>query len=400
MPGFTDLRWQQMTDKLNDDPERWGCPVRRDDSVVIGSFNALKLGKDNNSDKRWEFLERFVSRFDLIAIQEVMDDLSGIRRLQRDCGSKFELLVSDTTGAAPGDGGLKERLAFLYHRDRIELKELVSDITYDRSNIAKNLHRDIDLWTQFFKDFDDTNAARVAQGKKKISLSKKSLPAFLDFIRTPHCAAFVIKGKGSGDDIEFLALNAHTLYGNSKKERKREFDALFEWLVKRAKSRDTMYFKNMIILADLNMMFNNADTQLSDIIKKIHDLGSHFFADDGDVRVNFPFLDVHPDETQLFNTNARSNQTFDHVAFFVDPDEHNLPLESANRNAGKTNGVEDLNAYNYGVFNFVELASETLHGTNYFSLTDDQQDSLISRINDDVSDHMPIWARIPIPGAS
>ena len=83
MAGFTDARWQIINNKLSQNPARFGCPVRRDDSVVIGSFNALKLGKATNAAKRWEFLERFASRYDLLAVQEVMDDLSGIRRGQR-----------------------------------------------------------------------------------------------------------------------------------------------------------------------------------------------------------------------------------------------------------------------------------------------------------------------------
>jgi len=68
-----------------------------------------------------------------------MDDLSGIRRLHESLGSSYELLVSDTTGAVPGARGLKERLAYLYRPSRIELKELVSDITVDRSAVIKKL---------------------------------------------------------------------------------------------------------------------------------------------------------------------------------------------------------------------------------------------------------------------
>jgi hypothetical protein len=133
MTGFTELRWQAFFDELSSNPKRYGLPIRRDDSVLLGSFNALKLGKATNSAKRWDFLTNFFSRCDLIAVQEVMDELNGIRRLHDSLGPSFKLLVSDTTGAFPGMRGLRERLALFYRPSRIELKELVSDITYDRS---------------------------------------------------------------------------------------------------------------------------------------------------------------------------------------------------------------------------------------------------------------------------
>lgn len=152
-----------------------------------------------------------------------MDDLSDIRRLHSSLGSGFELVVSDTTGATPGDRGLRERLAYIYRPSRIALKELVSDITYDRSRIVSTLKHDISIWQHFFTDFDNDNAVRLASGKKAKSLSDVTHPAFLSFIRTPHCASFVILGKNGADPVEFLGLNAHTLFGHSDEERNRKF---------------------------------------------------------------------------------------------------------------------------------------------------------------------------------
>lgn len=395
MAGFTDTRWRHINTLLRNNPARFGLPVRRTDSVVIGSFNALKLGKATNSAKRWEFLTRFAARFDLLALQEVTDDLSGIRRLHASLGSSYKLVVSDTTGAHPGSRGLRERLAYLYKPSRVDLKELVSDITYDRSIATNTLREDIDLWRDFFKSIDDENAVRVAQGKKPKSLSRYAHPAFLTFIRTPHCAAFAIQGKNGANPIEFLGVNAHTLYGKSKTERAREFNALLDWLVNRAKARDRMYFKNIIVMADLNMQFDNADNQYSDIVRRLIDLQSNLLTGQNAARVNFPFLDVHPTQTALFNTNARNSETFDHVAFFIDKNETGLPTVDANQQAGK----KGLNGYDYGVFNFTELFSLAVHDTPFDELSKTQRNALLKNAEADVSDHMPIWVRLPIPGA-
>jgi len=395
MSGFSDQQWQAIDSKLSQDPMRYGCPVRRNDSVVIGSFNALKLGKDGDNKKRWNFLKRFASRYDLLAVQEVMDDLSGISRLHKMLGSSFELIVSDTTGAVPGARGLKERLAYLYRPERIELKELASDITYDRSVVISTLKQDINAWKKFFKDFDETNRQRVQQGKDKLGLSDIEHPKFLTFIRTPHCASFSIKGRGSADSVDFLAVNAHLLYGQSEKERTREFFALLEWLVQRAKQSKRMYYKNMILMGDLNMDFDSSDSRYSDIVKLLIELNSNLLTGQSAARVNFPFLNVHPDQISLFNTNARKNETFDHVAFFIDKNEAGLPLDTQNQQAGQ--GGPD--GYDYGVFDFSELFAQAIHGKSFFQLSKTQINRIYSKSKADVSDHIPIWVRVPIPGS-
>jgi hypothetical protein len=395
MPGFSDLNWQEINQKLSQDPERFGCPVRRNKSIVIGSFNALKLGKASDTAKRWEFLTRFVSRYDLLAVQEVTDDLSGIRRLHESLGPSFELLVSDTTGAAPGSRGLRERLAYLYRPKRVTLKELVSDITYDRTIVVTTLQKDIVAWEKFFTDFEKTNKKRVQDGKDPLGINDVTHPGFLTFIRTPHCASFSILGKNGAAPIDFLGVNAHTLFGASKTERTREFFALLKWLVQRAKQSKRMYFKNMIVLADLNMEFDNADNCFSDIVKLLNELESNLLTGQSAARVNFPFLDVHPGETMLFSTNARRNQTFDHVAFFIDKKEKGLPRTDANGTAGQ----KGPNGYDYGVFDFSELFAQSIHNKTFSQLTASQRKKLLSNTKADVSDHMPIWVRIPIPGA-
>lgn len=395
MSGFSDLRWEQFDARLRHHPARFGLPIRRNQSVVIGSFNALKLGKATNSAKRWDFLTRFAQRCDLLAIQEVMDDISGIRRLHEALGSSYKLVVSDTTGAAPGDGGLRERLAYLYRPARIELKELISDITYDRSVVTNRLREDIDLWKDFFAGIDAENAQRALEGKRPKSISKFAHPAFLTFIRSPYCAAFSIKSKNSADPVDFLAVNAHTLFGNSEVERTREFDALLAWLVKRAKSRDRMYSKNIVVMADLNMQFDNSQNKFSDIVRQLIELESNLLTGENASRVNFPFLNVHPNETALFHTNARSSETFDHIAFFVDEQETGLPDGEQNRLAGDLGA----NGYDFGVFNFTELFAQVLHDKPFAELTKSQRNALLKNAKADVSDHMPIWVRLPIPGA-
>ncbi|PCI19678.1 MAG: hypothetical protein COB62_05300 [Piscirickettsiaceae bacterium] len=116
---------------------------------------------------------------------------------------------------------------------------------------------------------------------------------------------------------------------------------------------------------------------------------------DSSARVNFPFLDVHPSERTLFNTNARKNQTFDHIAFFINRKEEGLPIVDLNKVAGQ-GGID---GYDYGVFDFVELCSQAIYEISFQLLTPSKRKALLRNIKSDISDHMPIWVRIPIPGA-
>ena len=346
--------------------------------------------------KRWEFLARFASRYDLLAVQEVMDDLAGIRRLMGELGPEIQNGGQRHHWAQhPAVAVYANALPSFIGQTGIDLKELASDISYDRSAVVSSLKKDIDDWKKFIKEFDEKNEQRVAEGKRRLGLSSVTHPGFLTFIRTPHCAAFSINARGNAEPIEFLGLNAHLLFGASETERNREFFALLTWLVQRAKQAKRMYFTNMILLGDLNMDFDDPNIRMSDIIKLLLDLESNLLTGQSAARVNFPFLEPYPGEAQLLHTNARKNQTFDHVAFFIDKDETGLPLSDNNQDAGQSGS----NGFNYGVFDFVELFSQSVHNKTFTDLTAAQRTKLLSNTKADVSDHMPIWVRIPIPGA-
>ena len=75
-------------------PEWYGLPQREYGSVLIGSFNIRKLGsaRSRNGDT-WEFLADVCRSFDLLAVQEIMDNLSGLRRLMSLLGPEFSMAV-------------------------------------------------------------------------------------------------------------------------------------------------------------------------------------------------------------------------------------------------------------------------------------------------------------------
>lgn len=422
MARLTPAEWNRIETERDRQPaaeQPYGLPERRDGSVILSSFNIRALGnaetRTNGNDEgrtqgAWDFLCHYVSRCDFIAIQEVKDDLSGLRRLKEGLveSDKYALLVSDVTGARPGKDTTQERLAFLYRWDRIERTELASDITFDRRAVLETIH---DKWDAFMADFE-TYDTLIADYKRKLEQfdnnereSRPDKPAFvlsnfLTFIRTPHVASFRITSANDDAPLPFHAVNAHLLFGDksrSAEERKKEFDALVDWLRWRTKASKRLYHQNIILFGDMNLEFDKHFTSQEDAdnaIKRMNkDVGRGY-------KVNFPFLDI-PKKRQdppvgdgkgRYKSTARMAETYDQIGLFGHKGA--LPDHEANDDAGQ-NGP---NGFDYGVFAFADLFANALHGVDSF-LAAPRRKSFVRRFEHDVSDHHPIWVRLPVPGA-
>ena len=58
-------------------------PKKAPNRLLIASWNIANLGAQDRRDKDHELIAEMVNWFDMIAIQEVKDDLSGLRGLQK-----------------------------------------------------------------------------------------------------------------------------------------------------------------------------------------------------------------------------------------------------------------------------------------------------------------------------
>lgn len=405
MPKLTTTEWRRINDLLDsmNDPEaeeRFGLPERRERSVVIGTFNIRKLGKvSNRREVAWKFLASICDRFDLLAVQEVMDDLVGVRELMRHMlGTDFGLVVSDATGVFPGERGNPERLAFIFKWTRVRRTELASDITYDRSQVVKTLFRGRKAFEAAWKQHaDDLKKWRKkvreakAAGKKKPAKPQPELPEFLTFIRQPHCASFEVLAHEGEDPYEFLVVNAHLLFGTSSDERRMEFDALIEWLARRSKQSRRIYHENFLLMGDCNLEFETTGIIQDEIDTQLKRLNAEVLKSKRAAKVNFPLLTEHPIRGVL-RTNARITKTYDQIAIFAH--DERLPMSDANHDAGSF-----LDEYDYGVFNFMDLVSEALDGKFFEAQSEARRKTLIEKVQHEISDHMPAWFRLAIPGA-
>ena len=384
---FTSAEWDTIRATLAQDPEAYGLPQREYGSILLGSFNVRKLGSSRNrSPDTWEFLADVCRSFDLVSVQEIMDDLSGLRRLMSLLGPDYSLVVSDQTGVFPGELGLGERLGFIYRWPAVERMEVASDITFDRSKVIDTIAHEFDAFASVVGEYAD-KLSDYETGARKTK-PKLKLPLFLTFIRQPFCVSFRIAGHPGTEPYEFMAVNAHLYYGNYIADRRREFDALMEWVLGRAEANLRAYYPNFILLGDLNLDFDNPETDRARIEQHMKSFNN---AMGDEVNVYFPFLDAHPTRLGPFRTNARLTQTFDQIGFFSrDP---RLPVFGDNAVMGQHPRGPD-----YGVFEFVRLFSDALLQKPYDELAAVERSDFLARFEYKVSDHMPLWVRLPLPG--
>ncbi len=447
MDGFDSEDWKRIYATLEAAPEEFGLPTRIYGSFVLGSFNIRKLGRDaGRKPETWKFLAKVCSHFDLLAVQEVLDDLSGLRRLKELMGSDFGMIVSDACGVFPGDRGNAERLAFLFNWRVVERTEVATDVTYDRSKILDLIARHNDAlheamgpysaWLsaappfEEMKEYWERHAAyvreleaydeRVHQANLGLPARRVSerpgsehpaserpaepslagfprrptprVPAFLSFIRAPFCVSFRVSGHPGTDPFEFMAVNAHLFFGDTMADRRQEFDALMDWIIHRIKSSENCYYRDFVLLGDLNLDYDNPSADRERIESRLKSFND---ATGASVHVNFPFLDVHAGRDQVFRTNARASETFDQIGLFARDRRFPRFDENARLGCGESPLGPD-----YGVFDFVELFARATVDKSWAALDSEERKQLLRRTEYEVSDHMPLWLRMPLPVAS
>lgn len=399
MSEFTKEEWKRINEFLDADPQRYGIPERVYGSAILASFNIRKLGKINKrSIETWEFITKICSHFDLISIQEIMDDLEGLDYIRAMLGSEYYAAVSDITGVFPGEKGLGERLGFIYNFATVKRGDIVSDISIDRSKLLRTilenyepLLKSLSPYIDYLSAIEEWKAGKREKDKPKPP--KVKLPIFLSFIRQPFLASFLISGHPGTQPYHFIAVNAHLYFGNSMNDRRQEFDALMNWILGRLRERSDTYSENFILLGDLNLDFDDPKQDREGIEKHILSFNETVKEDRIGANIYFPFLDKHPKEDREFRTNARLSETFDQIGFFSY--DRRMPRVENHQLMGRSDRGPD-----YGVVNFVKLFQEALDYPPIEDMDKKQKKVFFSKFEHEVSDHLPLWVRLPLPDKS
>jgi exonuclease III len=225
----------------------------------IREFDSPAYGK--RPKEAYYYIAEIVSKFDIIAIQEVREDLEALESLMEILGSYWSYMFTDVTEGKPGNG---ERLAFVFDTRKVKFGGLAGEMVLPA-----------------FEDKDPETGQIIYRPIRQLA-------------RTPYLCGF------KAGWANFLLTTVHILYGESVKEdpaRVEEIRSLATTMARRADNKFE-WSNNIILLGDFNI-FDPKDKTFT----AITDAGF-----------------VIPSELQQLPSNALRNKFYDQIAFKVKPD--------------------------------------------------------------------------------
>lgn len=187
-------------------------PAKAPDRLLLATWNIANLGLQERRDQDYQLLAELIGWFDLVALQEVNDNLQGLRAIQQHLPAPYRALFSDRAGN-------DERLAFLYDTQKVTLLEKVGEVGIPPKEV---------------KDIELPGIQREFGG----------------FDRSPYLAAF------AAGAFRVLLVNVHLYFGDDKKpareRRALEAYAVARWADLRQKDKHA-YVRDIIALGDFNL---------------------------------------------------------------------------------------------------------------------------------------------------
>jgi endonuclease/exonuclease/phosphatase family metal-dependent hydrolase len=103
-------------------------PDKADDRLLLATWNVANLGLQERRASDYRLIVEIISWFDLIVLQEVNDDLSGLFGIREHLPDHYRVLHSDAAGN-------DERVAYLYDSRKVTLGEEVGELAIPPSHL-------------------------------------------------------------------------------------------------------------------------------------------------------------------------------------------------------------------------------------------------------------------------
>lgn len=202
---------------------KYKIPKGRGKKLLCGTWNIANFDAQKRPDEALPLIAEIIRPFDLIAIQEINSNLTGLKKLMR--------LLSNHSVIFTDIAGNEERMCYIYKTRRIHLTSHVGEL-----DIPPSKRKGYKIT---FKD--DNGDPCVLR--------------FSGFDRNPYVITWDFK------DIEFTTYNCHIYFGKKKeadlmKFRRRivEIYSLVEWITKKDNRDDgSLYSPNILLLGDMNV---------------------------------------------------------------------------------------------------------------------------------------------------
>lgn len=227
-------------------------PKRADDNVLIATWNLTNFGLQERRVEHIKLMAEVIKPFDVVALQEVADDLTHFGALLDALGSGWSAMYSDIAGN-------NERLGYVYRKARVRPAGLAAEL------------------------------AMRGYERQSISIEGVDVGEFPGFNRNPYVVTFAAGG------FEFSLVNVH-LYWSNVGLRKLETMALGKWARARSKT-NWPPGGDIILIGDFNMPAARPGDEIYDGLKKFG-------------------LRIPKHTTNLIGTNLAGDADYDQLAFF------------------------------------------------------------------------------------
>jgi endonuclease/exonuclease/phosphatase family metal-dependent hydrolase len=179
-----------------------------DETLNLATWNIRDFGKSRRQKKSLHYIAEVLGQFDLVAVQEVRDNLRDLAEVLKILGPYWKVLYSDYIADA---GGNRERMAYVYDKRAVTFTGLAAEPNAPR------------------KKNDDG----------------EYVPAF-SWWRSPYIASF------SAGSFDFILISAHIRWGKKASERIEPLELLADWIDKRRNEKNVSD-QDIILMGDFNI---------------------------------------------------------------------------------------------------------------------------------------------------
>jgi endonuclease/exonuclease/phosphatase family metal-dependent hydrolase len=188
-------------------------PKSSSNNIILAAWNLANFGTQKREIPHLKIIAEMISWFDVIALQEINDNLESLRELQKLLPKNYQAIFTDASGN-------NERMCYLFNNKKVKLMEKVGEIAIAVEDLADIKLPNIDS-------------------------------EFKGFSRSPFLATFCVK------DFVFALINVHSYFGDDTEKKsieRRSLEAfcVARWADLRRKSKNC-YTQNIIALGDFNL---------------------------------------------------------------------------------------------------------------------------------------------------
>ena len=196
---------------------------KTDRSLILGTWNIRNFDDDRfnygpRTEESFYYIAEILSRFDVLAVQEVCEDVSPLDKVMRMLGRKYKYILTDVTHSSLG--GNQERLGFVYDTDKVKFQGIAGEIVLPEKMLI----------------------SETAKKKRQFARTPFGVEFQSGWFKFQFSTVHIFFGSNSGNTPQF-------------KRRVQGIDAISKYLAKEARSRDA----NQILVGDFNIKEKGSD---------------------------------------------------------------------------------------------------------------------------------------------